>query len=69
MWFLDGAGVGQITMTGAVRQFLNPLGYYQPTAIAAGPDGNLWVSSEGDQIRTDHSVGRGHCFPSILHRR
>ncbi len=53
VWFTvaggtTGSKVGKITPSGAISEYPLPVGY--PSAIVTGPDGNLWVTTEGAQL-------------------
>ena len=61
LWFTDETGVGRMGMDGSVSQVWSGLNY--PSAIATGPDGNLWVTgSSQDVVARVTPAGRAKVF-------
>ena len=61
IWFTDETGLGRLGSDGSLRQVWSGLNY--PSAVAAGPDGNLWLTgSSQDLVARVTPSGRGTYF-------
>ncbi len=58
LWFADGGNraVGRITPSGAVTEFALSTAIGAPYGIGAGPDGNMWVTTDAGTGRQDSIV-------------
>jgi virginiamycin B lyase len=56
LWFQDNTKIGKMTLTGTVTEYTVP---YTVRYIAAGPDGNIWFTTDTNVIGRMSMTGTG----------